>query len=326
MDQIDNKTNDFLNHVVQSFSPGILYGCAYGSGVFKQAGHTSVKNNMIDFIFVVENSLLWHQRILLKYPQHYSFLRYLGANAIFSLNKNYGAKVYFNTRIEFDGFLIKYGVIEIDDFIQDLLEWNTLYIAGRLQKPVHTLKSTTNSLISESIDANYMSALNTSLLMLPHIFTEEELYTKIAGLSYTGDLRMVVGEDKDKVKNIVLPNKDKFQKLYQNIILRNKFICLNNGVFEQDISLDAQFHLLQLLPKTLLQKISFYSSAVSSDDFKLLLKDRPNFQNVVIKSISSIVSSSSTPQTLKGVLTAGVHKSVLYSASKLFKMFKGFFR
>ncbi|XP_012564290.2 phosphatidate cytidylyltransferase, mitochondrial [Hydra vulgaris] len=322
----NNEGENFFNKVIQSFSPGILYGCAYGSGVFKQNGHTSVKNNMIDFIFVVENSLLWHQQNLLKYPHHYSFVRYFGTNFVSFLNKNYGAKVYFNTLIEFDKSLIKYGVIEIKDFVKDLLEWNTLYIAGRLHKPVVVLNSITDNLILKSIDANYLSALNTSLLLLPKIFSEDELYLTIAGLSYTGDPRMIVGEDKGKVKNIVLPNKDKFQKLYQDIFLGNKSLCLSNGVFEQDISLDAQLSLLQLLPKNLLYKISFFSSAVSERDFILLIKDRPKFQNVIQKSISSIVSSSSTTQTLKGVLTAGVRKSVLYSSSKLLKMFKGFLR
>ena len=36
--------------------------------------------------------------------------------------------------VEVGDYQIKYGVIQIDHLISDLMEWNTLYVAGRMQK------------------------------------------------------------------------------------------------------------------------------------------------------------------------------------------------
>ena len=33
---------------------------------------------------------------------------------------------------------IKYGVVTMDDLCKDLIEWQTLYLSGRMHKPVST--------------------------------------------------------------------------------------------------------------------------------------------------------------------------------------------
>lgn len=67
---------------------------------------------------------------------------------------------------------------------------------------------------------NLTSALRVALLLLPERFTEVELYTQIASLSYTGDFRMSVpgGENADKVRNIVLGQRDQFRRLYAGLV------------------------------------------------------------------------------------------------------------
>lgn len=74
-------------------------------------------------------------------------------------------------------------------------------MAGRLHKPVRVLECQPG--LHSALRSNLSAALTTALLLLPQHFSEEQLYLNLAAISYTGDFRMVVGEDKNKVANIV---------------------------------------------------------------------------------------------------------------------------
>lgn len=94
--------------------------------------------------------------------------------------------------------MIKYGVISTEDLKQDLLDWKWLYIAGRLQKPVLDVLSPSTSIQANLLE-NRKSALHAAFLLLPDIFSTQELYEKIVSLSYNGDIRMKIAEDPHKV-------------------------------------------------------------------------------------------------------------------------------
>jgi len=302
---------------------------AYGSGVFQQDGNVNISKNMIDFVFAVDDPIRWHQENMEMNAQHYSSLRWLGPKYLSRLQDSTGARIYYNTLVPCEGRLIKYGVISLQSLIDDLLDWETLYVSGRLHKPVHILRrDDEHSGLNSALSTNLQSAVHTSLLLLPEQFSEEDLYITVAGLSYTGDFRMTVGENRDKVHNIVRPNVQRFRSLYESVVTNEEHLYWNqsSGTMEQSLSAASTYHHLNLLPKSLMfQLVNTRSADGRHRDTEQVLRSLANdteCRNVVQSCVSAIVRKSSISQSAKGLLTAGLTKSLRYGMSKLKKMWK----
>ena len=67
--------------------------------------------------------------------------------------------------------VVKYGVVRMKLLYEDLVNWDRLYVAGRMQKPVLTLQS--NQTIEDANYRNRVSSLVASLLMLPEKFKSQ---------------------------------------------------------------------------------------------------------------------------------------------------------
>lgn len=215
--------------------PPISHAFAYGSGVFPQsdatkAGHSPHPNapeairkwqkgggKMIDFILGTKFSQHFHSLNLRRHADHYSMLGRFGSAAVSWVQDSTGAGVYFNPYVVINGTLIKYGVVNMETLHKDLSEWNTLYLAGRLHKPVKILTEDPNIRLANQ--RNLMAAVRCALLLLPPSFTEIQLYEAIASISYTGDPRMSIGGDSpNKVSNIVNYQLRAFRQLYSSLV------------------------------------------------------------------------------------------------------------
>ncbi|ELK07885.1 MMP37-like protein, mitochondrial [Pteropus alecto] len=311
-----------FRRILSHFPEELSLAFAYGSGVYRQAGPSSnQKNVMLDFVFTVDDPVAWHSKNLKKNRNHYSFLKVLGAKVITTVQNNYGAGVYYNPLIMCDGKLIKYGVISTSILIDDLLNWNNLYIAGRLQKPVKIIAMNENVTLRSALDKNLKSAVTAAFLMLPESFSEEDLFIAIAGLSYSGDFRMMVGEDKTKVLNIVKPNIVHFRELYGNILQENPQVVykIQQGRLEIDKSPEGQFTQLMTLPKTLQQQINRIMDPPGKnrdvEETLFQLAHDPDCGEVMRLGLSAIVRPSSIRQSTKGVFTADQLAEVLLQGS-----------
>ncbi|RDW79528.1 mitochondrial matrix Mmp37 [Coleophoma cylindrospora] len=237
--KINADFKEALRQMLWQFRAPIRYAFAYGSGVFPQekdvgtpsSSRTSIHPHapaaiqkaqgstpkMIDFIFGVSYTQHWHALNLQQHRDHYSALGSLGSGAVSAVQDKWGAGVYFNPYVNINGTLVKYGVVNLDTLCRDLSTWDTLYLAGRLHKPVKILRDDARVRLANQI--NLMAALRTALLLLPETFTEEQLYGTIASISYMGDPRMSLPtENPSKVANIVGNNLPNFRYLYSPLI------------------------------------------------------------------------------------------------------------
>ncbi|KAJ4371515.1 Mitochondrial translocator assembly and maintenance protein 41 [Neocucurbitaria cava] len=328
-----------LRGILKQFPP-ITYAFAYGSGVFPQSAATASRatqsphpdppeailkwqkggGKMIDFILTPKFSQHFHSLNLREHRDHYSFLGTLGSGVVSHVQDRYGAGAYFNPYITVNGTLIKYAVVNFETLLRDLTDWDTLYFAGRLHKPVKILFEEPNIRVANQ--RNLLSAVRCSLLLLPPTFTEKELYSTITGLSYQGDPRM------------------QFGTIAKSGWMDNPGLDLK---LSQDMDPERRANMVRRLPKKFREKVYFQyrgKFGISGRDYQEMLESskdedakgslkkqvagafdkriagETDLPQMVTKAINQTVKWPSTVQSLKGVLTAGPSRAWRYLAEK----------
>ena len=155
----------------------------------------------------------------------------------------------------------------------------------------------------------------------------------IAGLSYTGDFRMILGENPHKVYNIVHRQMDDFREIYRPIIDDLPAVnYVEDGTILQEENIKVRGAMLQQLPRTLLSRIQNYHRwyLSRSDQFRNVTTEEPFFSQSIVNSpelssyirqgLADVVKWPAISQTIKGVFTAGILKSAKYASQKWTKM------
>ncbi len=289
---VTDSTRALLESIVDGFDAPIRYAFAYGSGVFEQDGQTADKKPMLDFMFAVTHADHFHSINMHQFPSHYPLhARTLGSDYV-SRFQSIAPGVWFNAYVPSHGVTIKYGVTTVDNLCSDLLNWDSLYLAGRMHKPLRIIKDDARVRLNQQV--NLVSAVRAALLTLPQQFTERELYERIAGISYAGDPRMVLpAENRGKVGNIVRKQEAQFHELYRRLVVGLPGVHWGQNGIEQDMSALAREKHLRKLPKKLLDSIRRQRSLDTDDAWAQVAGDASLPQMLQKGSLpSSSISSS----------------------------------
>lgn len=319
----------------------------------KKAAASSATNNnnsardnttalkMLDLIAVVDDPFNWHRLNRLSNPSDYSWLASRYPNQTHALSE-LGAGVSFNNTLiptitnattidnTYVAYLdektrgsgasgeerrpLKYGVISTSRLIHDCLHWDSLYIAGRLHKPILSLHPTigvnaypANDKLADAVKANRKRAVQEALSRLHRNnptnrlttpFTLDTLLTKIVSLSYAGDIRIGLAEDPLKVAKIVDGARQYLREMYAGIVE-------------------------ELVSDGLLSK---FSSKASGQNMYVHCEDDvdDNARCEHARLLKERVRWASTIESIKAIWTVGPKASLFYLLAKIGKRFGGF--
>ena len=280
--------------------PEIVDIIGYGSGVKNQEGYTDDIKRQIDLILTVNDIYEFHKLNFKKYPNIYSNI---GIKLIKHVN-SIGTDINYVSNIDYKNNTYKIGVINKNDLSKDLITWDNMYMAGRCQKPISTLKI--RDKVKNEIIYNRLNALKIALLLNHNkTITEQELYETICSLSYIGDIRMTMHcENPDKIKNIVNGSKIEFREIY-NEVNDNLFDIKNNII---STNTDKILNSILDIPESLLKYLHKHM------DLNNINIDELN--NNIINYLKITNFKSSIAQPIKSIIINGTEKSLNYLKEK----------
>jgi translocator assembly and maintenance protein 41 len=331
----------------------IVYAFGYGSGIFSQSSAATTTHDelsvhkeetktntttgtLIDIILVVRDSYKFH------HANYYSFNKDHYVRPVFASDpiaritwwqRHYLQTSYLtNPRIYYIVTPnMKYGVVQLDDLLDDLTHWQYLYLAGRMHKPTLEILNRQvdnehdRSIVYQQVHQNLPAALSVALLLLQEqnesatstTLSSLQVYETIAGLSYTGDFRMQAGaEDPQKIQTLVGgPGQvDRFRAMYQkavNQLEQEGIISISNKNEEwtwDSHNATAIARLWEAVPHSIRRPIGGSTFTAPKTSVEQLQQ-----------SLVKVIAPAARYQSIKGLATAGLGKSIAYAVRKLSK-------
>lgn len=298
-DNMEEEIKEFLSN-----RPKVVAAYGYGSGVFKQSGYNDKDKPQIDLILIVKDLKKWHLENIKLNKKDYSFIgKLFFKNASISKLKGHTGITYLSNIIE-NKKVFKYGTIEEKDFINYLNNWQSYYLPGRFQKTCLEIISTKK--IRDTIIKNRENALMTGLLSLnkekPKLI---DVYTEICGLSYLGDTRMKFAENPRKVLNIVEGSFNEYKDIYG----------IENSYFKTDKNENMTIKYDKLIKD--INKLPEFLSNYLKDE-----QDLSTIKIKINKYFTELNKKESSTQTIKGIFTNGIIRSIKYASRKVLKKLK----
>ena len=285
--------------------PEVVAAFGYGSGIFKQNGYNKKDNPQIDLILVVNDLKKWHLDNMKLNKKDYSIIgsNFFKNKDINKLKGNTG--ITYLSNIKFNNATFKYGTIEYKDLLDYLYSWESFYVPGRFQKTLYFIKE--DEKLTNAIKYNReMALMLASFLTNKKECNKKDILIKLCSLSYIGDTRMKFAENPKKIVNIVEGSYDEFNKIYD---FNTKYLKEDNDLIT--IDLDYIKKNLKKLPTSL---------------YKYIKEDIDKTNDDIISKITNyfvnLNKEESTKQTLKGISTNGLLRSINYASKKIGKRFK----
>eukprot|EP01125_Pyxidicula_operculata_P002067 TRINITY_DN12020_c0_g1_i1.p1 TRINITY_DN12020_c0_g1~~TRINITY_DN12020_c0_g1_i1.p1 ORF type:complete len:327 (+),score=32.58 TRINITY_DN12020_c0_g1_i1:40-1020(+) len=319
MNSIVRASRSLLSNLPRT---GVKWSCCYGSKVME--GNMS-KNSQLDVLIAIDDKDIssWHNQNRDKNPHHYSSICSAFGSGFIDFLQSIPPGLYFHPYItiqEVPDISFKYGVMSLNTMLEDLQSWNTMYIAGRLQKPVCQIYPMLENEVSPhvhrintALSTNYTSAVAVACILLHPSFTIKELFLKITELSYLGDVRMKFAENPEKVQNIVNygTNLNSFYVLYKPTL---DFFTLKNLLSIDTTSPSVEEHRI-----TINVHPSQFKQFIAQTVAPMSVNNVDEMKEEITKKICSVTNKYSKNQTIKGLVTSGVRKSIYYASQKVSK-------